>query len=102
VATAESELEVAVCDLEPGVQIKSDIVVKASGQVLLSKGAELTRPILERIRHYARSVGVVEPIRVTQNRRASFRAARLLARSVVGSDLVADSDQLTSGTWKTK
>lgn len=101
-ARMEAELDVAVCDLEPGWQIRSDIVVKTSGQVLLSKGAELTRPILERIRHYARSVGVVEPIRVIPNRRASGRRNRLVARGVVGSDLVADSDHVTSGTWKTK
>lgn len=96
------ESEVAVCDLEPGVQVRSDIVVKGSGQVLLREGAELTRPVLERIRHYARSVGVVEPIRVVMKPRTSERGARLLARSVVGSDVVVDSEQLASGTWKTK
>lgn len=102
VATAEQELEILVSELEPGIETRSDIVVKTSGQVLLQKGAALTRPVLERIRNYARSVGVVEPIRVAATRRGADRSARLVARDVVGGDLVAESDQLASGTWKTK
>lgn len=102
-AKTEQEREVSVSELEPGVETLSDIVVKNSGQVLLRQGAELTRPVLERIRHYARSVGVVEPIRIApNNRQASDRSARVVARVVVGGDLVAESEQLASGTWKTK
>jgi hypothetical protein len=100
--TAEREIELNVSDLAAGLRIRSDIVVKHSGQLLLRSGAELTRPVLERIRHYARSVGVVEPIRVVLNRRIPARSARLVARNVVGSDLVAESGEAASGTWKTK
>lgn len=100
-AKTEQVREVSVSELEPGVETLSDIVVKNSGQVLLRQGAELTRPVLERIRHYARSVGVVEPIRVAPNRQAPDRSARGVVRSVVGGDVVVESEQLASGTWKT-
>jgi len=102
VATTEQEWEISVSELEPGLETRSDIVVKNSGQVLLPKGAELTRPLLNRIRHYARSVGVVEPIWVAAPRRLPDHGARNVARNVVGGDVVAESDQLASGTWKTK
>lgn len=98
----EHEEELSVCDLEPGMVVRSDIVVKGSGQVLLRHGTELTRPVLERIRHYARSVGVVEPIGVVVTHQVRDRTARLIARKVVGSDVIAETDQAASGTWKTK
>jgi len=101
-ANAEDEREVSVSELEPGVETRSDIVAKASGQVLLSKGGELTRPVLERIRHYARTVGVVEPIRVVKPSQGADRGSRAGVRQVVGGDIVAESDQFASGTWKTK
>ena len=39
-------------------------VERPDGRLLVSKGSVVTRPLLERIRNYARVVGIVEPITV--------------------------------------
>jgi CheY-like chemotaxis protein len=55
--------EVAVRDVVVGMIAHADIIAE-NGQLLVSKGQEVTYPILARLRNYARVVGVVEPIRV--------------------------------------
>ena len=53
---------VSVAELEPGM-ILDDAVTSTAGLLLLAAGHEVTRANIERIRSYAESAGVVEPIR---------------------------------------
>lgn len=63
---AESALhirEVGVSNLQEGMVLEEDIIAK-SGLHLVTKGQEITLPILFRLQNYAKGVGVKEPILV--------------------------------------
>ncbi len=50
-------------DLEPGMKLEEDVEAK-SGLLLLAEGQSLTDAHLERLRRFAATSGIVEPIRV--------------------------------------
>lgn len=52
-----------VKDLKTGMIADSDIR-SHNGLLLVPKGQEITYPVLERLRNFARQVGIVEPVRV--------------------------------------
>jgi len=49
--------------LDIGMILKQD-VHSVRGQLLVTKGQEMTLPVLERLRHWAKATGIEEPIRV--------------------------------------
>jgi len=49
--------------LDVGMVLQQDVKSKR-GQLLVKKGQEVTSPVLERLRHWARTSGVVEPVNV--------------------------------------
>lgn len=58
-------LEVGVAELEIGVVVAVD-VVDGTGRLLVGRGQEMTEPLLERIRNFAATVGVDEPLYITR------------------------------------
>ena len=48
--------------------IADDDIKAQNGLLLVPKGQEITYPVLERLRNFARRVGLVEPMRVIENR----------------------------------
>ncbi len=52
-----------VKDLKTGMIADSDIRAQ-NGLLLVPKGQEITYPVLERLRNFARQIGIVEPVRV--------------------------------------
>jgi response regulator RpfG family c-di-GMP phosphodiesterase len=50
-------------DLKTGMIADSDIRSQ-NGLLLVPKGQEITYPVLERLRNFARQIGIVEPVRV--------------------------------------
>jgi len=54
---------VRVLELRPRMVLEDDVVT-SRGQVLVSRGHELTAPVVERITKYAAASGVREPVRV--------------------------------------
>jgi response regulator RpfG family c-di-GMP phosphodiesterase len=64
VRPAESELRtVRVSELDAHMTLDEDIHAK-NGNLLVTKGQELTFPVLERLRRWEKGIGVKEPIRV--------------------------------------
>jgi response regulator RpfG family c-di-GMP phosphodiesterase len=51
-------------ELEVGIVLADDVYA-TSGQLLIGRGTQLSETSLERLRNYARQVGVVEPVLVT-------------------------------------
>ncbi len=54
---------VCLSDLRTFMVLDEDVVT-ARGHVLLKSGRHLSQPLIERLRHFAKGVGVEEPIRV--------------------------------------
>lgn len=97
------ESSLLVAELEVGMLMASDVIARGSGHVLLPKGNQLTRPVLERIRHYARGPGVVEPILVAERILAdAVSVRRAVGSDVSGSDALGSEEPTTSGTWRTR
>lgn len=62
--TASSRLEALdVAALDVGMILEQD-VRSLRGQLLITKGQEVTFPVLERLRHWAQGSGIEEPVRV--------------------------------------
>jgi response regulator RpfG family c-di-GMP phosphodiesterase len=57
-------LSVSLSELKPGTTTVDD-VRSESGVLVLARGQEITEPLLERLRHFAQSDPICEPIRVT-------------------------------------
>jgi response regulator RpfG family c-di-GMP phosphodiesterase len=55
--------EMAVQDLQLGMIVGQD-VLSLKGVLLIKKGQEITPALLERLRNFAKTVGILEPIRV--------------------------------------
>jgi hypothetical protein len=62
-ATAGVPCEVTVADLRLGMLLQQDVQT-TTGMMLVRAGERLDETLLARLRNFARSTGVVEPIRV--------------------------------------
>ncbi len=62
-APAQERQELTVRQLKPGMTVETEIFLK-TGPMLASPGVELTEELITRIRSFARTAGVVEPIAV--------------------------------------
>ena len=62
-ALAQHRLGVAERDLASGMVIDEDART-VDGLLLVARGQEATQAVIERVRNYARQVGIVEPFRV--------------------------------------
>jgi response regulator RpfG family c-di-GMP phosphodiesterase len=58
-------------NLDTSMVANQDIRAR-NGQVLVPKGEQLTRPLLERLRSFATAVGIVEPIQVLMPQEVAF------------------------------
>lgn len=64
VRAASSKLEALnVDELDVGMILQQDVRT-VKGQLLVTKGQEVTFPVLEHLRHWARGIGIEAPIRV--------------------------------------
>ncbi len=60
--------QVTVAQLREGMELIADVTTR-SGMTLVRKGEQVTWPVVERLRNFARTVGVAEPMQVIDYRR---------------------------------
>jgi hypothetical protein len=61
---APTELEAAISKVRAGMTVLDDVLT-VDGNVLIRAGTELSATVVERLRNFARGVGVREPLRVS-------------------------------------
>ena len=68
--------EVGVTDIRIGMQLEQDVVT-TNGMMLIRRGERVTDTLIHRLRNFAGSVGVVEPILILDRAAADQRSVDL-------------------------